>query len=325
VTVATDNPTFAGILRGIMTSLWNRRSLLIGGAIGVAGLAAAGELIEHDVVPGRVSLARVLGEAGQPGPAPAAGAAGPLRQGSFTSAARDGTKTRWVIAYPPNVDPKSPRTATDQPLPVCVVLHGRGDNALDLVSIGYPSFLAQAIAAGTPPFALAAVDGGNDQYWHARRAGGDPGRMVITEFIPRLADLGLRARPSDRIGLLGWSMGGYGALLLGSTLGPGRVAAIAAESPALWLRSGEMARGAFDDADDFQAHDVFRRRAVLERIPIRIDCGLADPFHTAAKRFASELHPHPVTDLGAGDHSWGYWRSKAVKAIEFVGKALTSQ
>ncbi|EUA69064.1 putative esterase [Mycobacterium xenopi 4042] len=39
---------------------------------------------------------------------------------------------------------------------------------------------------------------------------------------------------TSRVAFLGWSMGGYGALLLGARLGPARTAGICAVSPALW-------------------------------------------------------------------------------------------
>ena len=197
----------------------------------------------------------------------------------------------------------------------------RGGTAESMVSLGYPAFLASAVRAGLPPFALASVDGG-ERYWHRRADGEDTGTMVLDEWLPRLVDAGLAARPADKIGFLGWSMGGYGALLLASRLGPDRVAAVVAESPALWLRAGDSSPGAFDGPADFAANDVFAQRAVLSRIPIRIDCGIADPFHSAAGKFAAGLHPRPITDLGAGDHTGGYWRRKAPKAINFVGKSL---
>jgi S-formylglutathione hydrolase FrmB len=308
------------------TGATSRRTVLTGALIGLgATVTGTGYLINADVLPGRIALARRLGQAGEPAGVPTgpAAAAGAIRRGSFTSVARGGLRTGWVIAYPPGVDPDRPLTPTGRRLPVCIVLHGRGDRADGLLTLGYPAFLATAVRAGLPPFALAAVDGGN-RYWHRRADGEDTGAMVLREFLPRLTDAGLAAGAKDRLGLLGWSMGGYGSLLLACELGPGRVAAIVAESPALWRHPGDSAPGAFDDAADFRANDVFDRRAVLSRIPIRIDCGIADPFHSAARSFAAGLNPKPVTDLGAGDHSQGYWRRKAPKAINFIGNHLSS-
>ncbi|MBV9098912.1 MAG: esterase, partial [Frankiaceae bacterium] len=70
----------------------------------------------------------------------------------------------------------------------------------------------------------------NHTYWHRRSDGDDPQLMLLTEFIPLLASRGLR---TDRLGLAGWSMGGYGALLLAERIGPSRCAAVAVDSPAL--------------------------------------------------------------------------------------------
>ena len=54
--------------------------------------------------------------------------------------------------------------------------------------------------------------------------------------------------------------------------------AVVAESAALWTDPGLSAPGAFDDREDFEAHDVFDRTDVLSRIPVRMDCGRSDPF-----------------------------------------------
>ena len=118
---------------------------------------------------------------------------------------------------------------------------------------GVEDGLAQAVAAGIPPFAVVAVDGGGS-YWHKRASGEDSGAMVLDELIPMLSAQGL---DTSRVGFLGWSMGGYGALLLGARLGPARTAAICAVSPALWTSSGATAPGAFDGADDYAANSVW--------------------------------------------------------------------
>jgi pimeloyl-ACP methyl ester carboxylesterase len=121
--------------------------------------------------------------------------------------------------------------------------------------------------------AVATVDGG-DFYWHARGSGIDTGAMAAADLLPSLAGKGLAA---DRIAWMGWSMGGYGALLLASRLGPCRVAGVVATSAALWQSAGGSAPGAFDDGLDFARSGVFTRRHTLAGMPARLDCGAEDP------------------------------------------------
>ena len=41
--------------------------------------------------------------------------------------------------------------------------------------------------------------------------------MVLDELLPMLGSMGL---DTSRVGFMGWSMGGYGAMRLGAKLGP---------------------------------------------------------------------------------------------------------
>jgi S-formylglutathione hydrolase FrmB len=295
-----------------------RRSFL-GGLFG-AVVGGGGYLVTAGVLPGRTTLFETLGLDGSDGELPRVDP-GELHIGTFRSAARGDADTGWVLALPPGAAFDRLKAPGRQPLPVCVLLHGRGDSATSLVDIGYDRFLAGATMTGMPPFAIAAVDGG-DRYWHRRSAGDDTGRMIVDELLPMLARAGLRTEPRDRVALMGYSMGGYGALLLASELGPARVAAVVAESPALWTAPAQAAAGAFDGTADFVRNDVFARRKALAEIPIKIDCGLADPFYRAAKEFAEGLSPAPAGTFGRGDHDYGYWRSVAASSIAFVGQAL---
>ena len=84
-----------------------------------------------------------------------------------------------------------------------ISLHGRGGDHWDTFagSLHLHRFLAEAVAQGGAPFAIASVDGGDHEYWHPRR-NTDPAAMVIEEFLPLLSKRGL---DTTRIGLLGWS------------------------------------------------------------------------------------------------------------------------
>jgi enterochelin esterase-like enzyme len=234
--------------------------------------------------------------------------------GAFVSTARQGRRVRWAIAYPPD-------TATDARLPVAVVLHGRGDSyASAFGSHALDRYLAAAVQSGTPAFALASVDGGDHTYWHRRADGDDPQQMIIEEFLPLLAARGLR---TATVGLSGWSMGGYGALLLAERLGRARCAAVAADSPALWTSAGATAPGAFDDAADYHSNDVFAGRARLAGIPVRVAIGRSDPFFAAARSFVAGLTQRPATDMSIGGHTVAFWRHSAPAQLRFLGSHLT--
>ncbi|MGH8961765.1 MAG: alpha/beta hydrolase [Jatrophihabitantaceae bacterium] len=280
----------------------SRRTLLLG-SLGVIGVAALGTV---GVDRGTLQS----GGGGLPDGVPDV-ASGRMVSGSFVSARRGGLRTGWTIAYPPGHDGAG--------LPVLVSLHGRGgdhDSTFER-DLYLDRFLADAVRHGTKPFAIASVDGGNT-YWHRRR-GSDSGGMVVDEFLPLLARHGL---DTTRIGLFGWSMGGYGALYLASALGRQRVPVVVAESPAIWHQAGQSAPGAFDDAADFDAHSIFGRLDGLAGIALRIDCGASDGFAPATRDLRAALHPIPAGGIEPGSHDATYWRRMAPAQLRFAGAHL---
>lgn len=243
-------------------------------------------------------------------PAAPAPAAPTMVTGSFVSAARGGINTNWAIARPPG------QTKALRPV---IALHGKGSDASTVMAGGVEQGLAQAVNAGLPPFAVVAVDGGGG-YWHKRASGEDAGAMVLDELIPMLGGQDL---DTSRVAFLGWSMGGYGALLLGGRLGPARTAAICAVSPALWLSSGAAAPGAFDGPDDFAANSVFGMPA-LASIPIRVDCGDSDPFYGATKQFIAQLPNPPAGGFSPGGHNAEFWSSQLPAELTWLAPLLTA-
>jgi enterochelin esterase-like enzyme len=217
--------------------------------------------------------------------------------GSFVSAARGGVKTNWVIAMPPG------QTGMLRPV---IALHGKDGNANMMLDCGVDKSLSQLVREGKPAFAVVGVDGGSDSYWHKRADGTDSGAMVLNELLPMLSTMGF---DTSRVGFIGWSMGGYGALRLGAKLGPSQTAGICAISPALYTSFADSAPLAFDSNDDFVQNSVSGLPA-LSQIPLRVDCGTFDRFYPATRQFVSQLKTPPAGSFSLGGHDMTYWRAQ---------------
>lgn len=232
-----------------------------------------------------------------------------VRKGSMTSKHWPGRKIGWRITDQVEGD-------ADQK-PVVVVLHGKGGDAGN--TFGMLHLDDHATSARV---VIASVDGG-DYYWHARKAGVDTGAMVVEDFLPLLQR---ETGYAGKVAFLGWSMGGYGSLLLASQLGPEKVFAVVATSAALWTEPGLSAPGAFDDLEDFEAHDVFEesRTAVLATIPVRLDCGRSDPFVAGNTAFGKAL-PSAELTLDKGGHTVDYWRSHGGPQLRWIREQFDRQ
>lgn len=288
----------------------SRRALLAAGAGSVVLLAAGGVgLVEAGVLPGRAQLDDALGWDGGAGTIPDV-VVGPVESGSFRSTARR-TTVGYSVLRPPG------HTGA---LPMAVVLHGKdADHTSAVTDLHYDSYLAAAVAAGVPPFALVTVDGGSTVYWHRRANGDDPVTMITTELLPIAARHGLR---TDRIGLTGWSMGGYGALLIAEQLGSTRVSTVAALSPAIFTDYSSSSAGSYDSEADFAANDPRRFPSRLASIAVRIDCGTDDPFAAQAQRMRAALSPAPAGGMSRGAHTSSYMTRMLPGQLEFLGQHL---
>lgn len=130
------------------------------------------------------------------------------------------------------------------------------------------------------------------------------------------AALALGAASAVGVTLTG-SMGGFGALLLASDLGPARVTGVVAASAALWRTGAETPAGAYDDREDFDRHSIFGRVDRLAGIPVRLDCGRSDPF-VAANRALAEQLPGVEAHFDAGGHEDAWWRTHAAAEMAWL-------
>jgi len=178
------------------------------GGVAVAAVAGAAgfELVDHGVLPGKSQLDQLDGACDVPAPdfTPYA-TPGPQYSGTFYSAASH-TTVGVAIGYPPGHGP-------GDRLPLVIALHGFGGNHADALQGITPSQAAALSYGGAPlpPVALVTVDGGGG-YWNPH-PGDNPQAMLTGELIPLCQRKGLGAGRKG-VGVMGISMGGYGAILL---------------------------------------------------------------------------------------------------------------
>lgn len=203
--------------------------------------------------------------------------------------------------------------------PLLVFLHGKSDHGEE-ANVN-AAFLKALVAQGKDAPNVVFPNGANHSYWH-NRADGRWGDYVLTEAIPRaLKETG--ADPG-RVAIGGISMGGFGAYDLASRM-PNAFCAVGGHSAATWIESGQSAPGAFDDAEDFERHNVIglAERSgprAWARAKLWLDNGDQDPFLQSDASFAKLLGiKHHIWP---GNHSGSYWKAHYDDYLRFYSQAL---
>ena len=208
------------------------------------------------------------------------------------------------------------------------MLHGYGDSHVDAL-FGLSPAQALALRVGgapLPPMALVTVDGGTG-YWNPH-PGDNPQAMLTDEVIPLCQRRGLGG--SQRVGVMGISMGGYGALLLAEKR-PDLIGAAAAISPAIWTSYAQARAanaGAYASAADFAADDAVTHAARLARVKVRVASGFADPFYPGVQALARALPEDPGGEPAAvtfahGCHDNSFFTAQVPPSLAFLARQLT--
>jgi len=281
----------------------------------VAGGVTGVELVSHRVLPGKALLDNIDGACSVPGPPLRYAPLGPWFSGAFYSHARR-RRVGYTIAYPPGHRPGGA-------LPLLVMLHGFGGNHADALAGMSPAQAVAINSGGTAlaPIAMVTVDGGGG-YWNPH-PGDDPMTMVTGELIPRCQRLGL-GRPPQRIGVMGISMGGYGALLFAEKH-PRLFAAAAAISPAIWTsyaQANAANSGAYASAAAFDANDVITHTASLAGRPVRVASGYDDPFYPGVQALARALPHGAVVNFARGCHTGSFFLEQEPPSLAFLARYL---
>lgn len=199
-------------------------------------------------------------------------------------------------------------------LQICLALHGKGAGARMFLDLGVPDMLNNLVAQGVPPFAVVAVDGG-DNYWVARDAD-DPQKMLTVDIPTWMASRGFATLP---FAVMGISMGGYGALNYARNPGLSAVAAVSAALFNSWPDA--RGRNAFADQAQWEATEPLRHPDDIRTVPLGVWCGTSDPFVAQARQLVTKAHPR-ITSIGAGGHDAAYWHRVLPDVLHFVGETL---
>ncbi|MCD2198039.1 alpha/beta hydrolase [Actinomycetospora endophytica] len=313
VDVTSGSPTPATPPQGspshpLAARLTRRRLLIGGGAMVGAGALAAGGV----ALAGTVETAAPVPQRVPAPPGPSRGTQAAVTVEWVRSVARN-RSVRLVITSPPGRD-----RAT---LPLCVGLHGLGGNALWWGDPGMRKVLGAAWASGVPPFAVAALDGG-DNYWHQFRPGDDPMRMLLDELPAWMMQRGV-ARDTQGVPVLasGVSMGGAGALMYARArvLRGSPVRAVAAMSPGLFTDWRVASKRPFAGIGDWEANDPLRFYPELATTPTGMWCGDRDSFVAPVRRYIDLAHPQ-FSRITPGKHDGTYIGSVLPQVAAFLGQ-----
>jgi S-formylglutathione hydrolase FrmB len=285
--------------------------------VAVAAAAVTYELVERRILPAKLLYDDITGTCSVSGSATLThGQVGPQVSGSFSSRARR-RRVGYTIGYPPGY-------RRGDELPLVIMLHGFGGNHTNALS-GLQPAGAVALAVGgkqLAPMALVTVDGGGG-YWNPHPKD-DPMGMLIDELVPLCQSKGL-GKPPHRIGTMGISMGGYGAILVAEKY-PDLVSAVAAISPAVWTsydQARAVNRGAYASAADFAANDVVTHAKGLDGIPVRIASGNSDPFHPGVETLARVVPAETTVVFSSGCHTGPFFSEQEPPSLAFLAEHLT--
>jgi S-formylglutathione hydrolase FrmB len=258
-----------------------------------------------------------------------------------------GKEVRYSLYLPPDY------ATSERSYPVVYLLHGYTDDDTGWLQYGEINRLADgAIASGTiPPMVIAMPDGGVS--WYVNSADGKVRYedFLVQEFMPLIEKM-YRIKASKRFrGIAGLSMGGYGSMLM------------ALHHPDLFAATAPLSAAIFSDDDALRSPDdrydsVFGilygtvgkkgkdrlsehwyKNSVLKlieqakpddlkKVRYWFDCGDDDFLsggnaltHVALK---TKGIPHEFR-MRDGAHTWTYWRTGIVEALQFIGWSFRQQ
>lgn len=217
-------------------------------------------------------------------------------------------------------------------LPIVMLLHGvYGSHWAWALKGAAHLTVARLIDAGElPPVALLMPSDGlwGDGSGYMPHAHGDAERWIMEE-VPALArEIIPGCTAQSPLLLAGLSMGGFGALRMAGKY-PHRVAAAAALSAVTEATQFdaliEENRSSWSTAPADLSVLAALTGCVGMLPPLRIDCGLDDPYLQANRSVHAALQGAGIAHHyveGAGGHDWRYWSATLEHVMRFFGRVL---
>ena len=156
----------------------------------------------------------------------------------------------------------------------------------------------------------------------------------IVEEIPAISRIAApELLPGAPVAIGGLSMGGYGALRLGSKYAEHFCAISAHSAITDILDFKEFVEEPLAQYVQSEPHDDLSAlhwiRSAGERMPpLRFDCGTQDSLLESNRRLHDALHrehiPHEYVEY-AGGHEWSYWQANVAETLRFADRHLRGE
>ena len=233
--------------------------------------------------------------------------------------------------------------------PVVYLLHGYTDDDTGWLQFGEINRLVdKAVSDGTiPPMIIVMPDGGVGFYMNSYDGKEKYEDFFVKEFMPKIEkDYRIKAQKRFR-GIAGLSMGGFGSLNYALKY-PELFAAVAPLSAAVWDDNaivttpdenwsrtlgqlfGKDLKGTARLTPSWYDNSALKMVETksaddLKKVRYWIDCG-DDDFLTKGNcllhvALTEKKIPHEFR-MREGGHTWDYWRTGIIPALEFIGKSF---
>ena len=244
--------------------------------------------------------------------------------------------------------PKEYENSTSS-FPVVYLLHGLGDNETAWYKWGLITYYADLYAAETVPMIYVMPEGFNT-YWVNKYNGNYPYmNMLINEMVPKMDSLFRTIRNPQARAVMGYSMGGYGAMILPAknpeVFKTGVVLSMSFRTDRQYM---EEPQGVFDSqwgtlfggmgttgtarlTDYYKAFSPFYFFSKPGDLSLQgqnyfFDCGddeesLSDP-NDALHSLLRDLDIKHEYRTRNGGHSWDYWHKSLPEALKYIGKCV---